>query len=158
MTTVAEEKGYEQLSAEDANAFLARHHTGRIAFSLHDRVDIQPISYSFDRGWITGRTSIGTTLSVLAHNPWCAFEVDEVWSPFEWTSVVAKGMFYLLDPETSSPDVYSRALASVRSLIPDAFSPSDPLARRDILFGIQANSITGRRTRRRLTHRGAADE
>ena len=144
----ARELGYEKLSAEEASAFLARQHTGRVAFSLHDRVDIEPISYSFDQGWIMGRTSVGTKLSVLAHNPWCAFEVDEVWSPFEWTSVVVKGMFYLLDPETSSPNVYKRALASVRALVPDAFSPSDPLARRSILFGIHANSMTGRRQHR----------
>ena len=157
MTTISEERGYEKLSADEASAFLARQHMGRLAFSLHDRVDIEPITYSFDHGWIMGRTSIGTKLSVLAHNPWCAFEVDEVWSPFEWTSVVVKGMFYLLDPETSSPNVYQRALASVRALMPDAFSAADPLSRRSILFGIHANSVTGRRMHRRLASGVIAD-
>ena len=137
-----------ELSDADARSFLARTHTGRIAYAVNDTIDIEPISYSFDRGWIMGRTSIGTKLSALANNPWCAFQVDEISSPFSWSSVVAKGAFHLLDPEFGSPDVYARALASVRALIPDAFSRDDPVPGRCILFGIYVNEITGRRARR----------
>jgi nitroimidazol reductase NimA-like FMN-containing flavoprotein (pyridoxamine 5'-phosphate oxidase superfamily) len=138
---------YLTLDEAEARAFLARQHVGRIAFSLHDRVDIEPINYTYDGGWILGRTSVGTKLSTLAHHPWCAFEADHVHGPFDWTSVVAKGTFYLLDPEEGSPDVYAKALASVRALTPDVFTPSDPAPHRDILFGIFVNEITGRSAR-----------
>jgi nitroimidazol reductase NimA-like FMN-containing flavoprotein (pyridoxamine 5'-phosphate oxidase superfamily) len=138
---------YVTLDDIEARAFLARQHVGRLAFSLHDRVDIEPISYTFDGGWILGRTSVGTKLSTLAHHPWCAFETDHVVGPFEWTSVVAKGTFYLLDPEAGSPDLYSKALASARSLVPDAFTSSDPAPHRGVLFGIYVNEITGRSAR-----------
>ena len=138
---------YVTLDDVESRAFLARQHIGRLAFSLHDRVDIEPISYTFDGGWILGRTSVGTKLSTLAHHPWCAFETDHVIGPFEWTSVVAKGTFYLLDPEAGSPDLYNKALASARSLVPDAFSPNDPAPHRGVLFGIYVNEITGRSAR-----------
>jgi uncharacterized protein len=146
---VAHETEFSSLDEADARAFLARLHVGRIAYSLHDRVDIEPISYTFDRGWILGRTSVGTKLATLAHHPWCAFEIDHVSGAFEWTSVVAKGVFYLLDPESGSPDVYARALKSVRALSPDAFSDADPSPHRTILFGIFVSEITGRSARRR---------
>jgi uncharacterized protein len=135
---------FVELDDAEARAFLARQHVGRIAFSLHDRVDIEPISYTFDRGWILGRTSVGTKLAMLAHHPWCAFEVDMVAGPFDWTSVVVKGTFYLLDPVKGSPDVYARALASTKALVADAFSASDPAPQRGILFGIFASEVTGR--------------
>jgi nitroimidazol reductase NimA-like FMN-containing flavoprotein (pyridoxamine 5'-phosphate oxidase superfamily) len=135
---------YLQLDENDARSFLARQHVGRIAYTFHDRVDIEPISFSFDAPWILGRTSIGAKLATLAHQPWCAFEVDEVSGPFDWTSVVVKGTFYLLDPESGSPDVYARALASTQSLVPDAFSAQDPAPHRSVLFGIHVNEITGR--------------
>ena len=35
---------------------------GRIAFSLHDRVDVEPIHYVFSDPWIFGRTSQGARL------------------------------------------------------------------------------------------------
>jgi uncharacterized protein len=140
-------KRFQDLSVMDACAFLARHHTGRIAFSLGDNIDIQPLSYSFDHGWILGRTSIGTKLATLLQHPWCAFEADEVAGPFEWTSVVAKGAFHLLDPEYGSPDVYDRALSCVRALVPSAFSFDDPEPHRSILFGIYVNEICGRSMR-----------
>ena len=137
----------QELSDAEAHAFLARHHTGRIAFSHHDRVDIQPISYAYDNGWVLGRTSMGNKLSTLARNPWCVFEVDEVSSSLDWTSVVARGAFHLLDPEWGSPDVYSRALASVESMLAGPFSAADPAPHRNVLFGIYVNELTGRRAR-----------
>jgi nitroimidazol reductase NimA-like FMN-containing flavoprotein (pyridoxamine 5'-phosphate oxidase superfamily) len=146
MTTISRNE-FGTLSAEEARAFLAGQHTGRIAYSTHDRVDIEPISYAFHPDWILGRTSVGTKLSTLAHQPWCAFEVDVVVGPFEWTSVVVHGTFHLLDPESGSPDVYARALSSVRALEPDAFSASDATPHRTILFGIYVNEITGRTAR-----------
>lgn len=138
---------FQHLVETESRSFLARQHVGRLAYSFKDHVDIEPISYTYDGGWIFGRTSIGTKLSTLAHHPWCAFEADEVSGPFEWTSVVAKGMFYILDPKSGSSDLYARAVASTKALMPDAFSVSDPTPQRSVLFGIHVNEITGRRAR-----------
>ena len=105
---------FADLSHAFAYAMLKRLHVGRLAYSLHDRVDIQPINYVFDDGWIVGRTQVGSKLSTLTHNPWCAFEVDDVRGLFDWDSVVARGSFHILDPEQGSVDRYRRALTVPR--------------------------------------------
>jgi uncharacterized protein len=138
---------FRDLSAEDARDLLARNHVGRIAFTLHDRVDIEPIGYVCDGDWIFGRTSKGTKLGTLLHHPWCAFEADEARSMFDWSSVVVKGTFYLLDPEIGSPDTYQRAESLLRELVPGTFERHDPTPQRDIVFGIFIHEISGRQAR-----------
>ncbi len=138
---------YRDLTREESHALLSRNHVGRIAFTLHDRVDIEPIHYVADGNWIFGRTHSGTKLATLLHHPWCAFEIDEVESLFEWSSVVVKGAFRLLDPETGSSDSYTRASHLLRTLVPGTFSAHDPVPDRDIVFGIFGNEITGRTSR-----------
>ena len=135
---------FSELSEDAARALLARKHIGRLAYSLHDRVDIQPVSFAYDDGWIFGRTQIGKKLAMLAHRPWCAFEVDEVHGLFSWQSVVVQGSFHLLDPESGSPEVYERALRQLSKLVPGTFTEDDPTPDRTILFGIWVQEITGR--------------
>jgi nitroimidazol reductase NimA-like FMN-containing flavoprotein (pyridoxamine 5'-phosphate oxidase superfamily) len=135
---------FRVLGSAESRALLARHRVGRIAYALHDRIDIEPIHYVVDGDWLFGRTGMGSKLSTLMHHPWCALEVDEVHALFDWTSVVVKGSFYLLDPESGSPGLYSRALDKLMTLIPETFSPEDPVPHRSILFGIYVQEITGR--------------
>lgn len=138
---------FADLSHTFAYAMLKRLHVGRIAYSLHDRVDIQPVNYVFDDGWIVGRTQVGSKLSTLTHNPWCAFEVDDVRGLFDWDSVVARGSFHILDPEEGSVDRYRRALTVLRELIPGTMSADDPAPERSILFGVHVDEMTGRSAR-----------
>ncbi len=67
-----------KLTGTEAQALLVRNSVGRIAFSQHDRVDIEPLHYVYDAPWIFGRTSSGAKLLTLEHNHWCALETDEV--------------------------------------------------------------------------------
>ncbi len=134
---------FRALSAAESHALLARQHVGRIAYSFHDRVDIEPISYVYDDGWIFARTSMGAKLSSLAHHPWCAFEVDDVRGTFDWTSVVVKGSLTLLDPITS-PGPHARATELLGALHPGMFSAADPTPQRAILIGIHVDEMTGR--------------
>jgi nitroimidazol reductase NimA-like FMN-containing flavoprotein (pyridoxamine 5'-phosphate oxidase superfamily) len=80
---------FRELSATEMHELLARNHVGRIAYSFHDRVDIEPISYVFADDAFYMRTEPGSKLATLAHAPWAAFEVDEIRGPFDWRSVVA---------------------------------------------------------------------
>lgn len=132
------------LDDQECRAFLARGHVGRMAFSLHDRVDIEPLHYVFDGEWIFARTSQGSKVATLAHRPWCAFEADEVDGVFSWTSVVARGSVHLLDPEGGSVDTYLRGLEAVRGIIPETFQASDPVPHRTQLLGIYVQEISGR--------------
>jgi nitroimidazol reductase NimA-like FMN-containing flavoprotein (pyridoxamine 5'-phosphate oxidase superfamily) len=136
-----------ELTQAESRALLARHHVGRVAFSFHDRVDIQPIHYVLDDRWLYGRTSLGTKLETLAHHPWCAFEVDEVRGLFDWDSVVVKGHVELLDPELASPDACTRGLELMRALVPGTFTDRDPAPHRAALFRIAIDELTGRSAR-----------
>jgi nitroimidazol reductase NimA-like FMN-containing flavoprotein (pyridoxamine 5'-phosphate oxidase superfamily) len=136
-----------ELTATESQELLARRNVGRIAFSFHDRVDIQPIHYVFKENWLYGRTSRGSKFAALAHNPWCAFEVDEIRGVFDWDSVVVKGQLELLDPELGSQDAYARGLDLMRHIVPETFSDIDPAPERLILFRIHAGEMTGRSAR-----------
>ena len=59
---------FRELTDEECRALLARHNVGRIAYSFHDRVDIQPIHYQVSGAWLYGRTSRGGKFMTLAHN------------------------------------------------------------------------------------------
>jgi nitroimidazol reductase NimA-like FMN-containing flavoprotein (pyridoxamine 5'-phosphate oxidase superfamily) len=138
---------FRELTEEESRALLARHNVGRIAYSFHDRVDVQPIHYTVSGDWLYGRTSRGGKFATLAHNPWCAFEVDEVRDLFDWDSVVIKGRLELLDPELSSPDAYAEAVRLSRALVPGTFTDLDPAPHRLILFRVHLSEVTGRSAR-----------
>ena len=87
---------FRSLTERDCRALLRHHHAGRLAFTLRDIVDIEPISYVLDGHWLYARTAPGTKLAKLRHNPFVAFEVDEIVGPFDWRSVVAHGTAYFL--------------------------------------------------------------
>ena len=131
------------LRGDESQALLLRNHIGRIAYSLHDRVDVEPIHYVYEAPWIYGRTSAGAKLLTLAHNQWCAIETDDVRGMFDWQSVVVKGPFSAHGTPTASWD-YDAALAALRRLLPATLTSTDPTPHRDIVFGVHASEISGR--------------
>jgi nitroimidazol reductase NimA-like FMN-containing flavoprotein (pyridoxamine 5'-phosphate oxidase superfamily) len=134
------------MTRDEVEEVLHRNHVGRIAFSFHDRVDIEPIHYVYDSGWIYGRTSHGTKLDTLGHHRWVAFEVDEVQGLFDWRSVVVKGAFYVVDantPEHTDP-AFTRGVELLRSLLPETFTAKDPVPFRRSVFRIHLDEVTGR--------------
>lgn len=138
---------FRDLDRAASERLLAAHRVGRIAFSFRDRVDIEPISFVFGDGWIYGRTSPGTKLLTLQHSPWVAFEVDEARGPFDWRSVVVRGTFQQLSPDTGTPaaqERYRAALAALRGLMPETLTPDDPVPMRTVVFGINVHEMTGR--------------
>lgn len=135
---------FRDLTLEECHTLLASKNVGRIAFAMHERVDIQPIHYATDGEWIFGRTSEGSKLASLQNNPWCAFETDDVRDLFDWSSVVVKGRFSVLDPKIGSLHTYQRADRVLRQLIPGTFSVDDPASHRNVVWGVFAHEITGR--------------
>jgi nitroimidazol reductase NimA-like FMN-containing flavoprotein (pyridoxamine 5'-phosphate oxidase superfamily) len=135
-----------ELSRAEIDEVLARNHVGRIAYSFRDRVDIEPIHYVYHDGWIYGRTQPGTKLTVVQHNYWVAFEVDEVEDIFGWRSVVVRGGFYILIDEgtAQSRELREQAIEQIRRLTPEAFTDADPVPFRDIVFRIAVQEVEGR--------------
>lgn len=138
---------FRSLSRTQCDVLLARNHLGRLAFAFHDRVDIQPIHYVYEAGWLFGRTSEGAKLATLDHNRWLAFEVDEVRGVFDWESVVVQGTFHRIDPDGPAPEraATARAVHLLRAIVPETFDADDPVAFRTVLFRISIGEMTGRR-------------
>jgi len=137
---------FRELSRDEMEAMLLRNKVGRLAFSLHDRVDIQPIHYVYERGWLYGRTSAGDKITTLKHNQWIAFEVDEVNGIFDWRSLVVHGSFWVLHPRGSprAVDLWTKAAELVGTIVPGALTEDDPVAFRQTLFRIAVSDIRGR--------------
>jgi nitroimidazol reductase NimA-like FMN-containing flavoprotein (pyridoxamine 5'-phosphate oxidase superfamily) len=135
-----------QLERDEIESLLSRHHIGRIAYSFRDRVDIEPIHYVYEKGFIYGRTSPGAKLTTVQHNPWVAFEVDEVDSVLEWRSAVAHGTLYVLSSRHAAVDesVIRDAEALLRRIVPSAFKPGDPTPERSVIIRIAVHELSGR--------------
>lgn len=141
---------FRDLDATETRELLARNHVGRIAYSFHNRVDIEPISYVYADDTIYMRTAPGSKLVTLAHAPWVAFEVDEVRGPFDWQSAVVHGTVYLV-PQSGSravEEAYRDAVQRLRAVIPDAFGDDDPTPDRYIVLKLHIDTCTGREARR----------
>lgn len=139
--------GLTGLSRDESIALLERNHIGRLAFTFRDRVDIEPISYVYADGWLYARTSPGTKLNTVEHNPWVAFEVDEIKDRFDWRSVVVRGTIYFLEDGPAGREAYENALAILRTAEAEALTPSDTAPFRQTLFRIHTDDISGRQAR-----------
>lgn len=140
---------FSDLTADECEELLARHHSGRLAFTFHDRVDIEPITYVLEGDWIYGRTAPGTKLRMLSHHPWVAFEVDEIEGPFDWRSVVARGTVYFLTRHHFDTITFDRAVMLLRTIDPRILTDEDLVPERTTLFRIHIDRLTGRRAEMR---------
>lgn len=137
---------FRELTRQEIEEMLLRNKVGRLAFSFHDRVDVQPIHYVYERGWLYGRTSEGDKISSLTHNQWVAFEVDETNDVFDWRSIVIHGSFWILHPRGSprAEELWTKAAALVSKIVPGALTESDPVGFRQTLFRIAVSDVRGR--------------
>lgn len=138
-----------ELTRAECEQLLSRKHVGRIAFTFRDKVDIEPIGYVFTDGTIYARTTPGTKLTVIAHHPWVAFEVDEVRGPLEWQSVVVKGTVYLVaeDRTPHAVEAFEHAKDVLQEAMPGAFTASDPMPQRSVILRIHIHEWEGRAAR-----------
>jgi uncharacterized protein len=152
---------HRELERQEIEAVLARNIFGRLAFRTDDMVDIEPLSYVWADGYLCGRTTPGTKLEALAHRPWVAFEVDEVRGPYDWSSIVLKGTFYVVPPGPSvhHQETYAQTLETIQRVAPEVLTETDPVPERAILFRIYVSEMRGRAAtpaRPRLTTRHEA--
>lgn len=147
---------FREMSRDEVEAMLMRNRVGRLAFSLHDRVDLQPMHYIYERGWLYGRTSEGDKIAALKHNQWVAFEVDEVTDLFDWRSVVIHGSFWIMHPRGSprAEELWTKAAELVSKIVPGALTESDPVAFRQTIFRIAVSDVRGREAKVKLRRTG----
>ena len=134
---------FGELTRQECEQLLRRARVGRLAYTLHDRVDIAPIHFVFDGKWVYGRTAPGGKLESILRNRWVALEIDEHRGTFDWLSVVVQGSFYLLvsDPGAAG-DADGSAL--IEKHFPGALGAEDPTPFRNQFFRIHVSEISGR--------------
>ena len=134
------------LDQAECEEVLKRNIVGRLAFALHDRVEVFPIHFVYDSGSVYGRTDPGGKLVDILRNRRVAFEIDEHEDLFSWRSVVIHGSLYLVDSAGGEEEkrAYDHALRVLRRLLPDALSAGDPAGHRTELFRIQVTEMSGR--------------
>lgn len=145
------------LTPADCAKVLARNHVGRLAFRSGQTVDIEPIGYVFGKDWLFMRSAYGAKLEAIEHDPFVAFEVDEIEGPFNWRSVVVHGTIYLL-PADGAPieqKQFRRALKKLRAVMPDALTSADPVPERQIVYGLHVDRLEGRMAQSRAPARKA---
>lgn len=135
-----------ELNHEEMVEFLQSQNVGRIAYAFRGVVNIAPVHYVYDDGWLYGRTSMGPKLATLAHSHWVAFEVDDIRSPVDWTSVVIRGSFRPIDPDGSDEErgAAEHATQLLRKMYPDALTDADITPHRRIVFRIHIDEASGR--------------
>lgn len=135
------------LSDYDCRAVLRKNSVGRLAFTFHDRVDIEPINYAvIDDETIAFRIAPGSRVDVLRHHPWVAFEVDELKGLEEWKSVVVHGSVYeVTDSGTPQERAsYARVVKGLRYQMPSVTHDADPRVERPIVLGLHIDALRGR--------------
>jgi len=137
---------FRELTEAECREMLRRHHVGRLAFTFHDRVDIEPIGFVFDGQSIVFRTSPGSKLLTIQHHPWVALEIDEATGMFDWKSVVVHGTAYRLSETGTAAEVgaYHAAISSLRTAMPGTFTPADPAPFRSAVLQLHIDVVTGR--------------
>lgn len=138
---------FRELTRSEIDALLARNNVGRMAYARGSHIDIEPLHYVYANGWLYGRTSPGRKLDVAARDWWpVAFEVDEVDDLFRWRSAVVHGGFYTLDPRGAAweREEAEKAIALLRTLLPQTFTEGDPVPGRTVLFRIAVQEVSGK--------------
>ena len=141
---------FRELDRAEIEAILARNHVGRLGYARDNQVEIHPVHYVYSDGWIYGRTAYGATYQALgetAYQWWpVVFEVDEVEELFRWRSVVVHGGFYTIpeDGLQGRHEEWERAVERMRTLVPETFTPDDPVAFRKVLFRVAVQEVAGR--------------
>lgn len=159
-TRKARKPVFSALTDDECRVVLRRNHVGRLGFLNHGVVDIEPVHYIAADSWIFVRSAEGTKLHAFAHNPYVAFEVDEIDATFDWRSVVAHGTIYLMSEhgDNAEREDFDLALDALRSFIPETLTEGDPTPFRNTIYGLHVDRVAGRMAeqRRRLPKRTAS--
>jgi uncharacterized protein len=137
---------FHDLAFGEIEAMLKEHTYGRLAFTFRDRVDIEPVHYVYENGWLICRTGPGTKLTQLEGHPLVAFEIDKVRGLFEWRSVVVKGTVYFAESNGSvlNDETWKSSVEALRRIVPSALMPDDPTPGRKVVFRIHIDEMHGR--------------
>lgn len=91
-----------ELNAEAIDAFLREELFARVAFvDRRGRPNILPIAYAYDGKAFFGYSLLGAKVENMSAQPQVCLEIDRIEDAADWCSVVAYGIFELLDGDAA---------------------------------------------------------
>ncbi len=81
------------LQDSEIDEFLASHRIGRLGCHFQGKTYVVPIQYRFQGDHILCYSMEGMKLDYMRANPMVCFEVDQIESMSQWTSVILWGRF-----------------------------------------------------------------
>ena len=137
------------LTPDESESLLNRHHVGRLAASFDGRHSLTLVNYAYADHWIYLRIETGARRTTIEHQPWVAFEVDEVDGIYDWRTVTVNGPVQFLSDDTHSSAWrdFHTAVQLIRSIVPRARTSQDPMPEREHLLRIYADSLIGSEAR-----------
>jgi nitroimidazol reductase NimA-like FMN-containing flavoprotein (pyridoxamine 5'-phosphate oxidase superfamily) len=138
-----------ELDSDSMKALLARHHVGRMAYSVHDHVSILLLNYVYSDEWIYARMEAGPELIAVLHNKWVALETDEAEGLYDWRTVTVHGFVQFLRDGQSAKESgeFAVAVKLIQSVVPSVLTPADPMPGRVQIFRIHVDRIAGTESR-----------
>ncbi len=92
----------EELTKQASLQFLADHRFGRLACASHSQPYITPFNFAYHDHFIYSFSTVGQKIEWLRINPLACVEVDEIDSPWQWTSVIVSGRYEELADEPNT--------------------------------------------------------
>ncbi|MGI8548508.1 MAG: pyridoxamine 5'-phosphate oxidase family protein [Gemmatimonadaceae bacterium] len=138
-----------ELSRDECETLLAKHHVGRLGISFHDRVRVELANYVYSEGWIYARTELGADPTSMRHHPWAAFEMDEIDEIYDRRTVEVLGTIELLTTSVPFGDssAFENAVRLMRTVVPEVLTSADPIPERVQLLRIHLDELSGREAR-----------
>ena len=138
------------MTIEECWAMLARNNIARLACARDNQPYIVPLRVDLDGRFLYGYTTLGRKIEWMRTNPLVCLECEELTTDRVWASLIVFGRYEELPnlPENESARRVAERLFQKR---PMWWEPATaPLAgherRPPIVFRIQVDSLTGRRT------------
>jgi uncharacterized protein len=145
-----------QLTDEECDTVLRRTNLGRLGCAQNNQPYVVPIYFKFDAfklgaKYLYSFANLGQKIHWMRSNPLVCVEVDDVTDQFHWTTVVLFGRYEELDQ-----DEHRNAAERAYELLRARQSWWQPAAAKTavseryfpIVYRIQIDSMSGRRTRR----------
>jgi uncharacterized protein len=77
-----------QLTTEQCEQILASEVVGRIGCYADHEVNIVPVTYVFDKGFVYAHSKEGHKINMMRKNPKVCFQVDRIENMASWRSVI----------------------------------------------------------------------
>ncbi|GAB3250871.1 pyridoxamine 5'-phosphate oxidase family protein [Larkinella harenae] len=139
-----------ELTTEVIDTMLVNQYFGRIGCAAEGRILILPMMYYYDGNVLFGLTREGTKTDILRKNPQVAFEIDEIFAPNVWRSVVIEGVFEELHGDDRDYALYLLkgrkipVFADEKLGYPGEIVPADHKVVYPVVYRISIHRKTGR--------------